>query len=109
VEPIRALASGALASAEAAPAPADDPLRTGRLCLELASPLRTLVRCRVCGFSEVHTDEVLHRGTLILAECPRCEHRWTAPAEAPRSGPGVRRVRAVRPARAADGEAAAAA
>jgi hypothetical protein len=36
------------------------------------------VRCCVCGFSEVRTDEALDRGVLFLAECPRCEHRWTS-------------------------------
>ena len=35
-------------------------------------------RCRICGFSEVQTDEVLDRGVIFLAECPRCEHRWTS-------------------------------
>ncbi len=76
-----------------APETLDDPLASGRLRLELATPLRSLVRCRVCGFSEVHTDEVVHRGPLILAECPRCEHRWTRPAGetplalGPRPGP----------------------
>ena len=43
--------------------------------LRIAS--RTLVRCLVCGSSEVRTDEVNHRGVLLLAECPRCQHRWT--------------------------------
>jgi predicted Zn-ribbon and HTH transcriptional regulator len=45
--------------------------------------LRTLVRCRVCGFSEVRTDEVVDRGLVLLAECPRCEHRWTQRAARP--------------------------
>ena len=36
------------------------------------------VRCCICGFSEVRTDEVIDRGVLFLAECPRCEHRWTS-------------------------------
>ena len=35
------------------------------------------MRCRVCGFFEVRTDEVVDRGHLLLAECPRCEHRST--------------------------------
>jgi hypothetical protein len=35
-------------------------------------------RCRICGFSEVRTDEALDRGVIFLAECPRCEHRWTS-------------------------------
>ena len=38
---------------------------------------RTLSRCLVCGFSEVRTDEVVDRGVVLLAECPRCRHRWT--------------------------------
>jgi hypothetical protein len=42
--------------------------------------LRTLTRCLVCGFSEVRTDEVIDRGLVFLAECPRCEHRWTSRA-----------------------------
>jgi len=25
-----------------------------------------------------HTDEVIDRGLVFLAECPRCEHRWTS-------------------------------
>jgi hypothetical protein len=37
---------------------------------------RTLTRCLVCGFAEVRTDEVIDRGVVLLAECPRCEHRW---------------------------------
>jgi hypothetical protein len=41
---------------------------------------RMLVRCLVCGSSEVRTDEVNHRGLLLLAECPRCQHRWTEDA-----------------------------
>jgi len=36
----------------------------------------------VCGFTEVRTDEVIDRGVLLLAACPRCDHRWTAPAPA---------------------------
>ena len=36
------------------------------------------LRCYVCGFGEVRTDEVIDRGVLFLAECPRCEHRWTS-------------------------------
>ncbi len=36
------------------------------------------VRCCVCGFAEVLTDEVLDGGVVFLAECPRCDHRWTS-------------------------------
>ncbi len=35
-------------------------------------------RCHICGFSEVRTDEALDRGVIFLAECPRCEDRWTS-------------------------------
>ena len=42
--------------------------------------LRTLTRCLVCGFAEIRTDEVVDRGVVFLAECPRCEHRWTSRA-----------------------------
>lgn len=38
---------------------------------------RTLTRCLVCGFREVRTDQVVDRGIVLLAECPRCDHRWT--------------------------------
>ena len=41
---------------------------------------RMLTRCLVCGFAEVRTDEVIDRGLVFLAECPRCEHRWTSRA-----------------------------
>jgi hypothetical protein len=46
--------------------------------MQLVSGSRT--RCGVCGFSEVRTDEVVDRGLVFLAECPRCEYRWTSPA-----------------------------
>ena len=49
---------------------------------ELNAATRTLRRCLVCGFSEVRTDEVVDRGVVLLAECPRCEHRWTEPVRA---------------------------
>ena len=34
--------------------------------------------CGICGFSEIHTDEVVDRNLVFLAECPRCKHRWTS-------------------------------
>jgi len=42
------------------------------------APINRRLRCSICGFSEVRTDEVIDRGVLFLAECPRCEHRWTS-------------------------------
>jgi hypothetical protein len=58
----------------------------------------TLTRCRVCGSSEIRSDEVIDRGLLLLAECPRCEHRWTAravmaPGAAPYPAGGAGRAR----------------
>lgn len=35
-------------------------------------------RCRVCGCDSLATDEVVHARRLLLAECRRCHHRWTA-------------------------------
>lgn len=42
--------------------------------------MNMLVRCPCCGSGEVRTDEVVDRGLLFLADCPRCEHRWTSRA-----------------------------
>ncbi len=44
---------------------------------EMEPVLRTTTRCLVCGFTEIRTDEVVDRGVVLLAECPRCDHRWT--------------------------------
>jgi predicted Zn-ribbon and HTH transcriptional regulator len=33
-------------------------------------------RCHVCGFTEIRIDEAVDREVLVLAECPRCDHRW---------------------------------
>jgi hypothetical protein len=66
--------------------------------------LRNLTRCLVCGFTEVQTDEVVDRGLVFLAECPRCEHRWTsasplrresAPLDPPRVRAAARSTREV--------------
>lgn len=55
----------------------------------LRLPERSPLRCRVCGCDPV-TSDVVERGAgvaaLLLAECPRCDHRWTAPL-AERSAP----------------------
>jgi hypothetical protein len=57
--------------------------------------LRTLTRCLVCGFAEVRTDEVIERGVVLLAECPRCEHRWISrgPPIPDPDGPRAAKVR----------------
>jgi transcription elongation factor Elf1 len=50
--------------------------------ITVPSATRTLLRCLVCGSSEVHTEEVVDRGVILLAQCRRCDRRWTGPAEA---------------------------
>ena len=45
--------------------------------------------CPVCGVREVESDAVEHGGWLLLAECPRCDHRWT---QALREEPVLARV-----------------
>jgi hypothetical protein len=37
-------------------------------------------KCEVCGSSEMQVDEVQSGGRLLLAECDRCDHRFTARA-----------------------------
>jgi len=39
---------------------------------------RDTPHCRVCGCSWMRTDEAVDRGPILLAECGRCGHRWTA-------------------------------
>ena len=54
--------------------------------------LRPVHRCRVCGFAELRTDEVIDRGLVLLAECPRCEHRSTGSLAASRPGRAAAKV-----------------
>jgi len=54
--------------------------------------LRPVQRCGVCGFAELRTDEVVDRGLVLLAECPRCEHRSTAALVASRPALAAARV-----------------
>jgi hypothetical protein len=60
--------------------------------------MRTVHRCRVCGFAEVRTDEVIDRGLVLLAECPRCEHRSVQPSPVRPRRAAPRAVREVAPA-----------
>jgi len=54
--------------------------------------------CPVCGAREVESDAVEHGGWLLLAECPRCDHRWTqALREPPALVRAAMRVREVQP------------
>jgi uncharacterized Zn finger protein len=66
--------------------------------------LHVSLRCPVCGSAELGTDEVVDRGLLRLAECRRCEHRWTGRELAVPGRAPVRVLAASRP-----GEEAAAA
>jgi predicted Zn-ribbon and HTH transcriptional regulator len=60
---------------------------------------RTVQRCRVCGFAELRTDEVVDRGLVWLSECPRCEDRSTAaPGASRRARAAAKVVREVAPA-----------
>ncbi len=43
----------------------------------MQTEFRKSTRCLVCGFAEVRTDEAVDRSPVFLAECPRCDHRWT--------------------------------
>ncbi len=61
-------------------------MSTGSITLPVAAA-RLLTRCRICGFSEIRTDEVVDRAPLLVAECPRCEHRFTR-----RAAPAGQRV-----------------
>lgn len=52
-------------------------------------------RCPVCTCDEVRFDEVEFGRHMRLAECPRCEHRWTTPLATTRLTSGRRRMVAV--------------
>jgi hypothetical protein len=52
---------------------------------------RSSVRCSICGFTEVWTDQVASPEPVLVAACLRCDHRWTEPAgSAPRAPRKVR-------------------
>jgi len=57
----------------------------------LPEPSRSARRCGVCGFAELRSDEVVADGIVLLAECPRCENRFTL-----RVAPSPARARRVR-------------
>ena len=56
------------------------PSSTSRIANVNGIESRALTRCQLCGFAEIRTDEVLDPEILFLAECPRCENRWTSRA-----------------------------
>lgn len=55
------------------------------------SPPRATLRCQLCDFTEIVTDQVYADAPLCLAACPRCDHRWTSvlPAGLPVFGPAL--------------------
>jgi hypothetical protein len=50
------------------------------------SPSRATLRCQLCDFTEIVTDQVYADAPLCLAACPRCDHRWTSVLPAGLSG-----------------------
>ena len=69
--------------------------------IQLPRALRTQTRCLVCGFAEVETDALQDRVLVLLAECPRCDHRWTERADTALPSVSAAPAPSVRPARAA--------
>lgn len=43
----------------------------------MSSHSRFSKQCGVCGCESLRIDEVAFQGWMLLAECPRCQHRWT--------------------------------
>lgn len=41
-----------------------------------ASGRYTPIVCLLCGCPDMHSDEVVDQGVLLLGECPRCDHRF---------------------------------
>ncbi len=60
---------------------------------------RRTTSCPVCRCDSVRVDEVEAAGRLHLAECPRCEHRWTSRAAIARTPAARGRVAFVHAAR----------
>ncbi len=69
----------------------------------MGSRLHETRHCPICTAAEVTTDEVFDGGRWLLAECPRCRHRWTEQLPAP---PRVRSLRRSLPTAAEDRPAA---
>ena len=44
---------------------------------QLSFPLPEVAQCEVCGSAEIQLDEVQSGGRLLLAQCGRCDHRFT--------------------------------
>ncbi len=51
---------------------------------ELRFPVIGISQCEVCGSDQVQVDEVQSAGRLLLAECGRCDHKWTGRVASPR-------------------------
>jgi len=70
-----------------------------RTARQIAPPSRRTAPCPVCRCTAVRFDEVEAADVLHLAECPRCEHRWTSTAPIVRTHAPRGRVAFVRGAR----------
>jgi len=80
--------------AEAASLPFDPrPSSIGR---SVSAPEAAAPSCAVCHGTEIVFDEVFDGGVLLLAECRRCEHRWTSRARPIARRPRQAQVRAGR-------------
>jgi hypothetical protein len=43
----------------------------------LLVPAASRLSCAVCGSGQIHCDSVYDGALLHMAECARCDHRWT--------------------------------
>lgn len=73
-----------MASALSLPLSPPFPLPPSPRALRQGSPLESIPGrasaafvCEVCGNDDVHHDEVADGDVLHMAQCQRCEHRWT--------------------------------
>ena len=48
--------------------------------------------CAVCGSREVRSTRSSTAAGCVLAECPRCDHRWTQPRASARARARLVRV-----------------
>ncbi len=52
---------------------------------QLCFPNIEILHCEVCGSADMEVDEVQSGGRLLLAECGRCDHRFTGRVESARA------------------------
>jgi len=57
---------------------------------QLSFPNIEILQCEVCGSPDMLVDEVQSGGRLLLAECARCDHRFTGRVGSSRVSRGAR-------------------